>query len=259
MAVGFSIWLLSRPEATPRPGGERVATVIIDSKAVGEKIPVSVVSPREAGGRPRSLLVFLHGRGQDERTLLGEPFFAAYERLGADAPLVAFPYGGEASYFHDRDSGDWGRLIAEEVIPRVAPETTRVAVGGISMGGFGAYDLGLQYPGRFCALGGHSPALWETAAETPAGAFDDAEDFAAHDVIAAARAGSPALTDQPVWLDVGDDDPFVAAGESFVAALEEAGGPVEVKRAPGGHTLDYWNSNWDRYLGFYEKALRDCR
>ena len=37
-------------------------------------------------------------------------------------------------------------------------QARRVAIGGISMGGYGALLLGAA--GNFCAVGGHSPALW---------------------------------------------------------------------------------------------------
>ena len=72
------------------------------------------------------------------------------------------------------------------------------------MGGFGAYDLARLYPRRFCAVGGHSPALWRTGGETAPGAFDDADDFARHDVIGAARANPDAFGDTRLWLDAGD-------------------------------------------------------
>jgi S-formylglutathione hydrolase FrmB len=35
-----------------------------------------------------------------------------------------------------------------------------VAIGGISMGGFGAYAIARLDPGRFCAVGGQSAALY---------------------------------------------------------------------------------------------------
>jgi len=42
------------------------------------------------------------------------------------------------------------------------------------MGGLGAYDLARLDQGRFCAVGGHSPAIWFTYRDAEAGAFDDA-------------------------------------------------------------------------------------
>jgi len=101
-----------------------------------------------------------------------------------------------------------------------------VAIGGVSMGGFGAYNLAVQNPRSFCAVGGHAPALWETAGETAPGAFDHAEDFARNDVIAAASTDPGPLTSQPVWLDAGDEDPFLAGDAAFTDALGAAGAPL---------------------------------
>lgn len=39
----------------------------------------------------------------------------------------------------------------------------------------GDHDLAMLHPGRFCAVGGHSPALWFDGGETAPGAFDSAE------------------------------------------------------------------------------------
>ena len=128
------------------------------------------------------------------------------------------------------------------------------------MGGFGAYDLARLNPGLFCAVGGHSPALWESADQTASGAFDDAEDFARHDVIADARAEPAPFTTQPVWLDAGEDNPFRPGDEAFVAALESAGAPLTANTTwPGGHDDGYWNSHWDEYLRFYAEAFRGLR
>jgi S-formylglutathione hydrolase FrmB len=49
--------------------------------------------------------------------------------------------------------------VIPQVTRRFGTDRRRVAIGGISMGGFGAYDLARLNPGRFCAVGGHSPAL----------------------------------------------------------------------------------------------------
>jgi S-formylglutathione hydrolase FrmB len=257
------IWIVAGggdgPLSSDRHGAD-VEELTIHSDAVGGDQPVKVVVP--AGGGRRPLLVFLHGRGGDEGSELYEEMFAALADAGDRAPVIAFPDGGDSSYWHDRDSGDWGDYVSEEVIPvvteRFDTDPDRVAIGGISMGGFGAYDLARLHPGRFCAVGGHSPALWQTAGETAPGAFDDAEDFAAHDVIAAA-AGDPATFDgQPVWLDSGDADPFLPGDDAFAANLEAAGAPLTVKHWPGGHETGYWQEHWDEYMRFYARALADC-
>jgi len=267
VAVAVAAWLLFRSGGALGPVDERGAQVehiTIDSKAVGQRLPVSVVLPNGIpSGHRQPLLVFLHGRGEDENTFLDSEMFKALADLGHRAPIVAFPYGGDHSYWHDRADGSWGTYVTDEVIPEVArrfhADPNRVAIGGVSMGGFGAYDLARLNPGRFCAVGGHSPALWESADETAPGAFDDAEDFARHDVIATARTDPAAFTSQPIWLDAGDEDPFRPGDEAFVAALRNAGAPLTEKTWPGGHDEGYWNSHWAAYLRFYADALSHCR
>jgi S-formylglutathione hydrolase FrmB len=270
LIAGIGVWLVlhgdrlpGRHVGSPRADvvGVRVVRLTLDSAAVGRKLAVSVVvPPGGADGRP--LLVFLHERGGSDRSWLRAPVLRALAALGTDAPVVAFPAGSEGSYWHDRAEGDWGRYVTEEVIPRVTrrfrTDGHRVAVGGISMGGFGAYSLALAHRGRFCAAGGHSPALWEEAGVSAAGAFDDADDFARHDVIAA--AGRPAAFGSTVlWLDGGTDDPFRRAADAFAARLRAAGTPLARHVSPGGHDSRYWLAHWPEYLRFYARALASCR
>ncbi len=236
------------------PPGVAIEDLAVDSRAVGREQPVKVVAP-EGEGRP--LLVFLHGRGNDESTYVRDPLLRAVAALGDRAPVIALPDGGEDSYWHDRDDGEWGRYVVDEVIPRSSGgsgrDPDRVAIGGISMGGFGAYDLARLHPDRFCAVGGHSPALWRSGGETAPGAFDDAEDFERHDVV-----GSAGELDLPVWLDAGDEDPFQPGDRAFVAALEQAGADVTAHTWPGGHDGAYWDRHWADYLRFYARELARC-
>ena len=241
--------------------GTDVTHIEFDSKAVGQSERVAVVTPAEHADHP-PLLVFLHGRSGDEDATLVDPMFAALAEQGDRAPVVAFPDGGDSSYWHDRGTGDWGKYVVDEVIPRAVDETgadpERVAIGGISMGGFGAFDIARLNPGEFCAVGGHSAAIWATAGETAEGAFDSAEDFAAHDVVTAAGSDPAGLDGPRLWLDRGDSDPFVAGDDAFAAALEGSGIGIETHGWKGGHEGDYWNAHWSDYMRFYARALADC-
>jgi S-formylglutathione hydrolase FrmB len=227
-------------------------------------MPVNVVIPDEAAdGERQPLLVFLHGRGENgEASSLHDEMFAALDEQGERAPIVAFPSGGESSYWHNRASGEWERYVTREVIGEVArrfdADRKRVAIGGISMGGFGAFDIARLNPGRFCAIGGHSPALWLSAEETAEGAFDNADDFAAHDVVGAAATDPAPFLDQPLWLDSGEDDPFRPGIDAFAERLEAAGAELEFKLSPGGHDAEYWRSHWDEYMRFYASSLAEC-
>jgi S-formylglutathione hydrolase FrmB len=191
--------------------GARTEHLTIHSHAVGRDLGVNVIVPaRLAASRgKRALLIFLHGRGGSDDTFVeDEAVFRGLARLGGRAPIVAFPDGGEDSYWHNRAEGNWGSYVMREVIPTVSRrfgvDPRRLAIGGISMGGFGAYDLALLHPGRFCAVGGHSPALWFEGGETAPGAFDDAADFERNDVVGALAGDPGAFGDARVWNDYGD-------------------------------------------------------
>ena len=210
-------------------------------------------------GEHRPLLVLLHGRNGSAESFFGPELDAALKQLGPRAPDLLLPSGGDASYWHDRRDGPWGRYVVEEAIPaavkRLGADGRRVGIDGFSMGGFGALDLARLHPGRFCAAGGHAPALWETGGETPAGAFDDAEDFARHDVIGAARRGWP-FGSTRIWIDVGRNDPFRRANTALARAL---GPRAHFTVWPGEHESAYVRRHYRRTLGFYASALAACR
>ena len=242
--------------------GAHVSHVTLHSRYVPGARRETLVTPFAArAGRP--LLVFLHGRGGDgEDSNLNNAFFAALRALGTRAPDVVFPDGADHSYWHDRRDGAWEQYVMREVIPlalrRLHADPRRVAIGGISMGGWGAFEIATHHPGRFCAVGGHSPAIWRTAGETASGAFDDASDFQRHDLIAAVTRQPRIFGAVPLWLDAGTGDPFDAGDRAFVSALRAGGTRIEVHRWPGSHDSSYWQSHWRSYLRFYAAAFTHC-
>lgn len=256
VAIAVAGFVLTRI-TTVRAYGARVLHVIVNSRYVHARMPITIVLP--AGARAdRPLLIFLHGRSSDQNSELSSPMFAALRSLGRSAPDIAFPYGGDHSYWHNRQGGAWGTYVLREVIPEAIAVTHadrhRLAIGGLSMGGFGAYNLARQSPGRFCAVGGDSAALWPTAAATAPGAFDNAADFAANNIIALAHANPQLYGSARLWLDGGDQDPFHSADEQLAAALH-----IRMHIWPGGHDFDYWNAHWREYLHFYATAFANCR
>jgi S-formylglutathione hydrolase FrmB len=225
---------------------------IVSRYVHGSHAQVGVRPAGSAAAPP--LLVFLHGRGAGAESNANGAFLAALSALGPRAPAVVFPDGGDHSYWHDRRGGEWAAYVMNEVIPqavrRLHADRHRVAIGGVSMGGFGAFDLALHHSGRFCAVGGHSPAIWRQAGETAPGAFDDASDFARNDVIGLARRRRPAPA---VMIDSGDGDPFVAGDRALASALG-----VAKRTWPGGHDADYWHAHYGDDLRFYTRALARC-
>jgi enterochelin esterase-like enzyme len=235
--------------------GAHVTRFRLHSRLLHRGLEEVLVTPR-GGGEGRPLLVFLHGRSSAPDSNLSDSFFKGLRALGDRAPNVLFANGGNHSYFHDRRDGPWGASIVREAIPeavsRSGADWRRVAIGGVSMGGFGALDLARLWPRRFCAVGGHSAALWFRGADTPAGAYDDAADFARNDVLGAARGHSPYRA--PVWIDVGTEDPFLQADTALAHELRADGARVTFHVWPGPHGSSYWHRHMTQYLRFYAAA-----
>jgi S-formylglutathione hydrolase FrmB len=242
--------------------GARVVKLGIDSRLVHRRLEQQVAVPA-GGARGRPLLIFLHGRGSKPDSLFTDAFYAELERLGPRAPVVVAVDGGDHSYYHDRSDGRWGTYVVREVIPAVLRrfdvDGARIALGGTSMGGFGALDIASREPGRFCAVGGHSAALWRRAADTPPGAFDDARDFARHDVYGRVRADRRLFARERIWLDVGRDDPFRPVDAEVARILRRRGVEVAFHEWPGGHGGGYFGSHVRDYLRWYAGELERCR
>ena len=251
------------PSDTPGRHGARIVHLDLDSEAVGQELGVNVLVPPRPGPRgARSLLVYLHGRGGYEGTFNDAVMRGVPQLPHGQGPLVAFPAGGEHGYWHDRAEGDWDAWVVDEVIPTVVQrfgvDPELLAIGGISMGGFGAYDIALHHPGMFCAVGGHSPALWFDGGETAPGAFDDGADFERNDVVGAVQEDPEAFGDARVWIDYGDEDPFLPYDEGFVAAMEAGDADFTARSWPGAHEGGYWDEHWPDYQRFYLNALAHC-
>jgi S-formylglutathione hydrolase FrmB len=243
--------------------GAELIHLTVHSEAVGEDLGVNVlVPPRVAAPGERSLLVFLHGRGGGEGTFNDAVLGGLPSLRGREGIVVAFPDGGDHGYWHNRREGRWDRYVMREVIPlvvrRFGIDPRHLAIGGISMGGFGAYSIALHHPGRFCAVGGHSAALWFDGSETAPGAFDSAADFERNDVIEAVQNDPEAFGEARIWNDYGDEDPFRVYNEGFVDALRTGDADLTAHSWPGGHDGSYWDSHWPAYQRFYLNSLRHC-
>jgi enterochelin esterase-like enzyme len=213
--------------------GARTLHLTVSSRFGHGTMPLTLVTPA-GGGAHRPLLVFLHGLYYNNNSQLTDQMFAALHALGPRAPDIAFP-GGDASRWASDASASY---VLDEVIPTALKvlhaDPRRVAIGGISMGGLGAYAIARLDPGRFCAVGGHSAAIYPGTGGS---------------------LGHPKLYGHArLWLDVGAQDPsFTATDEQLANALH-----IHLHMWPGGHDFGYWNAHWGDYLGFYAHALAAC-
>ena len=220
--------------------GARLARFTLHSRLTNRDLHEVLVVPKRHGDW---LLVLLHGKGGSPSQFLSQPFFDTLAALGGRAPDVLLLDGGDDSYWHDRADGAWGSMVLREAIPAGVKRThdRRIALGGISMGGYGALLLASRNR-AYCAVGVQSPALWLSPGATAPGAFDDAADYERNDVF---RLRPP----RPLWIDLGASDPF---HDATLAYARHAG--IHAHVSPGGHDVGFWDAHMPQFLRFFARA-----
>jgi S-formylglutathione hydrolase FrmB len=149
----------------------------IYSPALDEKRDLYVYLPPAYDPCQRyPLLIWLHGILQDERAFLDiVRYFDVAMASGALPPFViAAPDGSitgrpsfrnAGSFYVNSNAGRFEDFIACDVWNfvienfSIRPEREAHVMAGASMGGFGAYNLGIKYRDRFAIVIGVSPAL----------------------------------------------------------------------------------------------------
>lgn len=213
-----------------------VVTVDCHAPSLDRAVTYTALIP-ENGTPPFAVLYQLHGASDDHRAWL---YKSNLLRHLEGLPLVVVLPSGENSYYVDR----WERLIVDD-LPVHVSRTFRVregraAIGGLSMGGYGAIRLGLKYPERYSSIYAHSSKLVETG---------DAHDVA---VIAARVDGKnmPALA-----FDCGVDDHLIEDSRRFAGQLRALELPHEYREHAGAHTWDYWERHVPEALAHHAKIL----
>ncbi|MBO9520450.1 MAG: esterase [Nocardioidaceae bacterium] len=247
--------LLAGCGAAPSAPGPRAAVSHASGSFASEALRTTVrwrvAAPAGHDLEGLPVVLALHGRGGSARTAFSSLHLD--ELLAGAGGIVALASvdGGDHSYYHRRADGtDAGAMIAGELLPVLAGrglDTGRLGLYGWSMGGYGALLLTGQQRLRPRAVAVSSPALFTSAGSTPAGAYDDAADFARNDVYDRPER----LAGVPVRLDCGTGDPFYAATRDFAARLP--GATSSFRR--GGHDATYWRRAAPAALAFLAGRL----
>ena len=236
-----------------------IATVRFPSTALDRRVTYSVILPdREHGPGPFPVLYQLHGRTDDHRAWLEDGNLA---RHVAKLPLIVVLPDGETSFYADiHPLARFERYIVDD-LPQHVRATFHVregkaAIGGLSMGGYGAIRLGLSYPERYASIFAHSSRL-PSRAELPRLSFCSGLDERAIDALdvdaLAARIDPQAMP--RLAFDCGTEDHLLGDSRRFRAALERHGVPHEYAEHPGAHTWEYWDLHVRTALAFHARVL----
>lgn len=193
--------------------------------------------PGTSPGDRMPVVVVLHGYDGDHETAFASLGFDRFQAAAGADFAVASVDGGNGYWHPRREGGDSGAMVTDEFLPLLTDQgldTSRVGFIGWSMGGYGALLLASRLgPERVAAVVAQSPAMWSDGAHSPDGAFDDAEDYAAHDL-----AGRQSELDGiAVRIDCGTGDGFYPVVREYVDGFATA---PEGGFEGGGHDVAYW-------------------
>ncbi|MFT4565848.1 MAG: putative tributyrin esterase [Saprospiraceae bacterium] len=179
--------------------------------------------------------------------------------------IIAMPsdglWGDGSAYFthHQKQFDQWivndVRTAIIENIPASGAKS-KLCIGGLSMGGYGALMLGGRFPEKFAAISGHSSITKleqvKQFVEEPIEAYTNAAEIP--DVIDAMIKNSDRL---PVLrFDCGIDDPLIDANRILHDQLLESHIRHEYEEFPGGHEWSYWQQHVERTFRFFDRIIK---
>ena len=214
-------------------------------------------------------LYMLHGGSGSNQEWVDYGLLKAADQLMGDRTIpqfiIALPQGDQ-EYWVDHitsqiDNGEkWGTYLAKEVVPQIDGHFRTYgaadarAIGGLSMGGHGAMQLPMNFPGIWSVIGAHSPSL-RPESDAPTYLGRGAE-FAARDPLLLITAKPDLARTYAWWIDDGDVDPWRAESEAIHDKLDSLGIANEWHPYVGDHSAVYWSAHVADYLGYYGRMLR---
>ncbi len=250
-------------------------TIRWSSKILGKSTETQVLFP-DTGKPPFATLYLLHGLSDDSTMWLRR---SRIEVHAAGYPFLIVMPDGYRGYYTNNDQGPaYARHIGEELpqliertFPAIAAREAR-AIGGLSMGGYGALRVGLGYHNRFCSIHSHSGAVgWGKSDEHDrvAKSVGGDADFAAelrrvfgpspansdHHLLHLAKRAKKARQLPKIQLDCGTEDFLLQDNRAFAEELRSAKIPHNYTEYPGSHEWGYWDTHIQEALAFHAKNL----
>lgn len=241
-----------------------------------------------AGQHPKRrypVLYFLHGLGDNERSLFNTGGFTLFDDLRKQHKigefLIVAPEGGRTFYINSADgSVRYSDFFLQEFLPliegkyRISTGRSNRAISGISMGGYGALRFAFANPEMFSAASAQSAALitespqeLDTAARSGAplgkvlaemfGNPIEPHHWKENSPFFLARKNQAALKRLAIYFNCGQDDNygFEKGAAALHDQLEKEGVKHEYHAYPGDHSLPYFLSHFAEVLEFHSQKF----
>lgn len=247
------------------------------SVSLGVSASVRVILPQEGNyragvpSRRYPTLWLLHGLSDDHTAWTRQ---TAIERHASQYQLAVVMPAVNRSYYADMEAGPAYFTYVSEELPTLmrawfplSAERADNFVAGLSMGGFGAFKLALNYPDRYAAAASLSGALMRHSGPIDAELSRDLalaygtqgdQVGSVSDIYAqaekVARLPLPARPALYQWCGV-DDFPYECNLE-FREHASNIGLDLLHEEGPGGHTWDRWDACIERVLNWLPLAAK---
>ena len=234
-----------------------IAKVQFKSEAMGRQVYYNVLLPDEGEG-PFPVLMQLHGLGDSCDSWIQR---SNLSRHVADLPMiVVLPDGASSGYVNWKSAERLHKNRYEDLLMNDIPDHLRRhfnvaegkwAIGGLSMGGYGAMRLGLKYPERFSSIWAHSSAFHIDRVLDPA-LVENQEDGSVyrHADAVAGRADMPVIS-----FDCGVEDELLEHNRRFHEHLQSLNIEHRYAEHEGAHTWDYWDEHIVEALAQHARVL----
>lgn len=251
-------------------------TVEFFSNVLGKCTTMEVILPQSTttqigmGGSDTSdtypVLYLLHGMSDDHSIWLRRTSIERYvSQLGI---AVVMPNADLSFYTDMKVGGAYWTFLSKELpeicrgfFPRISPKREDTFAAGLSMGGYGAWKLGLRCPEKFAAVASLSgcldivsvvkrnqvgnPVYWNSIF----GSIEDLE--GSEDDLLALLEKVAKLPDPPaLYACCGTEDFLYGENQTAVSRVRALNLPLTYEEGPGAHTWEFWDEYIRRILNW---------
>jgi predicted esterase len=231
--------------ATAQPGLVRYGQ--LDSTATGLTHDwVLCYPPGAQPGDKLPVVIALHGMGDNISTIEGLKYpsqLASTVANGQPPFVIAAIYGGVMFWQRDGKQ-DAGALVASEFVDLLSSQgldTSRLALTGWSMGGWGALRLACdELHGKLRAVAALSTPCYARLSDAPESGWMTEAAFEANNFF----DRTDRLLNLPIYLACGTSDAFYPGNVVFADRLANTPGTLTpvVNFGPGEHSTGYWTA-----------------
>ena len=240
---------------------------------------------QEEKARRFPILYYLHGRGDNEQSLINSGAWSLIEDLRRQAKIGEFvivtPAGGSSFYVNSSNGKvRYSDFFLQEFMPfierkyRIEASRSARGIDGMSMGGYGALHFGFAHPELFGSVSAHSAALLpepstelnaairagEPQAMMLASVFGnpiDPDNWEHNNPFALATKNAAALRKLHIYFDCGDHDDFGfdRGATALDALLTRKKVQHEFHLYPGGHDIGYFLAHIAASIEFHSHSF----